>query len=80
MITTHKQHAPVYQSVIEKTRGLAFRTQVLGTAMNRRAAGEPHDGGRQQEGGGRKEGGGERRGGRRDNAGEKAVPAAVEVA
>ena len=40
MITTHKAHTPVYQSVIEKTRGLSFRTQALGAAMNRRAAGE----------------------------------------
>ncbi|KDQ20948.1 hypothetical protein BOTBODRAFT_26961 [Botryobasidium botryosum FD-172 SS1] len=40
VITTHRQNLPVYQSVIEKTRGLTFRTQVLGAAMNRRADGE----------------------------------------
>ncbi|EUC67326.1 eukaryotic translation initiation factor 3 subunit E [Rhizoctonia solani AG-3 Rhs1AP] len=35
-----RAHAPVYQTIIEKTRGLAFRTQVLGVAMSKRAAGE----------------------------------------
>ncbi|KAB5593672.1 Eukaryotic translation initiation factor 3 subunit E [Ceratobasidium theobromae] len=35
-----RAHAPVYQTIIEKTRGLAFRTQVLGVAMGKRAAGE----------------------------------------
>ena len=29
---------PVYQSVIEKTRGLAFRTQAIGAAMEKSAA------------------------------------------
>ena len=28
---------PVYQSVIEKTRGLAFRTQAIGAAMEKSA-------------------------------------------
>ncbi|CAE6502266.1 eukaryotic translation initiation factor 3 subunit E [Rhizoctonia solani] len=35
-----RAHVPVYQTIIEKTRGLAFRTQVLGVAMGKRAAGE----------------------------------------
>ncbi|KAG8706491.1 eukaryotic translation initiation factor 3 subunit E [Ceratobasidium sp. 394] len=35
-----RAHPPVYQTIIEKTRGLAFRTQVLGVAMSKRAAGE----------------------------------------
>lgn len=35
-----RAHPPVYQTIIEKTRGLAFRTQVLGVAMGKRAAGE----------------------------------------
>lgn len=40
MIHINRPPAPLYQTVIEKTRGLAFRTQALGAAMNRRAAGE----------------------------------------
>lgn len=40
MVTTHRTHPPVYQSVIEKTRGLARRTQDLSIDMNRRANGE----------------------------------------
>ncbi|KAG2071543.1 eukaryotic translation initiation factor 3, subunit 6 [Suillus decipiens] len=33
VIEIHRSPLPVYQSVIEKTRGLAFRTQALGTSM-----------------------------------------------
>ncbi|KAG1750764.1 eIF3 subunit 6 N terminal domain-containing protein [Suillus lakei] len=33
VIEIHRSPLPVYQSVIEKTRGLAFRTQALGTGM-----------------------------------------------
>ncbi|PVF97805.1 eukaryotic translation initiation factor 3, subunit 6 [Serendipita vermifera] len=40
IIHINRPPAPLYQTVIEKTRGLAFRTQALGAAMNRRAAGE----------------------------------------
>ncbi|KZT51309.1 eukaryotic translation initiation factor 3, subunit 6 [Calocera cornea HHB12733] len=40
IIVIDKPHAPVYQSVIERTRGLSFRTQALGVAMQRRAMGE----------------------------------------
>lgn len=29
---------PVYQTVIEKTRGLAFRTQAMGVALERSSA------------------------------------------
>jgi len=40
IIVIEKPFAPVYQSVIERTRGLSFRTQALGVAMQRRAQGE----------------------------------------
>ncbi|KAH9920423.1 eukaryotic translation initiation factor 3 subunit 6 [Fomitopsis serialis] len=35
VIEIHRPALPVYQSIIEKTRGLAFRTQALGAAMTR---------------------------------------------
>ena len=35
VIEINRPPLPVYQSVIEKTRGLAFRTQALGAAMSR---------------------------------------------
>lgn len=35
VIHINRQPLPVYQSVIEKTRGLAFRTQALGAAVTR---------------------------------------------
>lgn len=35
VIEIHRPPLPVYQSIIEKTRGLAFRTQALGAAMTR---------------------------------------------
>ncbi|KZT00425.1 eukaryotic translation initiation factor 3 subunit 6 [Laetiporus sulphureus 93-53] len=35
VIEINRPSLPVYQSVIEKTRGLAFRTQALGAAMSR---------------------------------------------
>lgn len=35
MIEINRPALPVYQSVIEKTRGLAFRTQALGAAMGK---------------------------------------------
>ncbi|KZS96041.1 eukaryotic translation initiation factor 3, subunit 6 [Sistotremastrum niveocremeum HHB9708] len=35
VIQINRQPLPMYQSVIEKTRGLAFRTQALSTAMGR---------------------------------------------
>jgi len=35
VITINRPPLPIYQSVIEKTRGLAFRTQALGAAMSR---------------------------------------------
>jgi len=35
VITINRPALPIYQSVIEKTRGLAFRTQALGAAMSR---------------------------------------------
>jgi len=46
MVTTHRTHPPIYQSVIEKTRGLARRTQDLSIDMNRRANGEYEAAGR----------------------------------
>lgn len=61
VISTNKGSLPVYQSVIEKTRGLAFRTQVLGAAMAKRGSGLPdqpengeggHQGQQGQQGGG----------------------------
>lgn len=35
MIEINRPPVPIYQSVIEKTRGLAFRTQAIGTAMEK---------------------------------------------
>ncbi|KAH9925371.1 eukaryotic translation initiation factor 3 subunit 6 [Epithele typhae] len=35
VIEIHRPPLPMYQTVIEKTRGLAFRTQALGAAMSR---------------------------------------------
>lgn len=35
VIEINRPPLPSYQSVIEKTRGLAFRTQALGAAMSR---------------------------------------------
>ncbi|KAH8092240.1 eukaryotic translation initiation factor 3 subunit 6 [Cristinia sonorae] len=35
VISINRPPLPIYQSVIEKTRGLAFRTQALGAAMSR---------------------------------------------
>ena len=35
MITINRPPLPIYQSVIEKTRGLAFRTQAIGAALSR---------------------------------------------
>ncbi len=35
VIEINRPPLPIYQSVIEKTRGLAFRTQALGAAMSR---------------------------------------------
>lgn len=32
---------PVYQTIIEKTRGLAFRTQAMGVALERAGAAPP---------------------------------------
>ena len=37
VIEINRPPLPIYQSVIEKTRGLAFRTQALGAAMARTA-------------------------------------------
>ena len=37
VIEIHRPPLPIYQSVIEKTRGLAFRTQAMGAAMGRGA-------------------------------------------
>ena len=65
--------------MIEKTRGLAFRTQALGAAMNRRALGEQEgeEGGKKQGGKGRRGGGGGGGGGG-PNSGAASVPA-IEV-
>ncbi|KAG8975458.1 eukaryotic translation initiation factor 3 subunit E [Tulasnella sp. 427] len=40
VISTSKPSVPVYQSIIEKTKGLAFRTQVLGAALAKRGQGD----------------------------------------
>jgi translation initiation factor 3 subunit E len=45
VIEIHRPPLPIYQSVIEKTRGLAFRTQAMGAAMAR----PPQAGGQQGE-------------------------------
>lgn len=52
VVTTQRNHPPVYQAVIEKTRGLARRTQDLSIDINRRAFGEQEA----QKGGNREEG------------------------
>ncbi|EJT98808.1 eukaryotic translation initiation factor 3 subunit 6 [Dacryopinax primogenitus] len=57
IIVIEKPFPPVYQSVIERTRGLSFRTQALGVAMQRRAQGE---GAQQGKEGGERRGRGER--------------------
>ncbi|KZT24640.1 eukaryotic translation initiation factor 3, subunit 6 [Neolentinus lepideus HHB14362 ss-1] len=41
VIEINRHPLPIYQSVIEKTRGLAFRTQALGVAMARSGATVP---------------------------------------
>lgn len=69
VITTSKPSLPIYQTVIEKTRGLAFRTQVLGAAMANRASGDV-DGQPIQEGTGK---------GRRREREDKITPASVSV-
>ena len=45
VIEIHRPPLPIYQSVIEKTRGLAFRTQAMGAAIAR----PPRAGGQQVE-------------------------------
>lgn len=35
VIEINRPPQPIYQTVIEKTRGLAFRTQAMGAAMGR---------------------------------------------
>ncbi|KAG8758871.1 eukaryotic translation initiation factor 3 subunit E [Serendipita sp. 396] len=65
VIHINRPPTPLYQNVIERTRGLAFRTQALGAAMSRRAAGEnadaPDEG--KGKGKGRRAGGGGPQGG-----------------
>lgn len=41
VIEINRPPLPIYQSVIEKTRGLAFRTQALGAAMARTQGAQP---------------------------------------
>ncbi|OSX60085.1 hypothetical protein POSPLADRAFT_1149650 [Postia placenta MAD-698-R-SB12] len=41
VIEINRPALPVYQTVIEKTRGLAFRTQALGAAMSRTPQAQP---------------------------------------
>jgi translation initiation factor 3 subunit E len=41
VIEIHRPPLPVYQSVIEKTRGLALRTQAMGTALVRAPIAQP---------------------------------------
>ncbi|GBE82998.1 eukaryotic translation initiation factor 3 subunit 6 [Sparassis latifolia] len=41
VIEINRPPLPIYQSVIEKTRGLAFRTQALGAAMSRTQLPQP---------------------------------------
>ena len=35
VIEIHRQALPIYQSAIEKTRGLSIKTQALGAALSR---------------------------------------------
>ncbi|KAF8318397.1 eukaryotic translation initiation factor 3, subunit 6 [Clavulina sp. PMI_390] len=55
IVTTQRSQPPVYQSIIEKTRGLARRTQDLAIDINRRAFGEGGGEGQGQRGGQEKE-------------------------
>ncbi|KAG8935544.1 eukaryotic translation initiation factor 3 subunit E [Tulasnella sp. 418] len=75
VITTSKPTLPVYQTVIERTKGLAFRTQAIGAAMAKRAGGgaenEPAEGGDSGGKGGR---GGRRE---REEKGNTTTPAAA---
>ncbi|KAG8903087.1 eukaryotic translation initiation factor 3 subunit E [Tulasnella sp. 403] len=71
VISTSKPSLPVYQSVIERTKGLAFRSQVLGAAMAKRAGGENEGEQRQENPGGK----GQRRGGGSNAKAPQAVAA-----
>jgi translation initiation factor 3 subunit E len=44
VIEIHRPPQPVYQSVIEKTRGLALRTQAMSAAMVRAPVAQPLSG------------------------------------
>ena len=37
MVFMNPTHPPVYQTIIEKTRGFTFRTSAMGTAIDRKA-------------------------------------------
>lgn len=51
IIEIHRPPLPVYQSVIEKTRGLSIRTQAMGTALIRAPAeGQAKQGQQNQQG------------------------------
>ena len=41
VIKIHRPPLPIYQSIIEKTHGLAFHTQVIDAAMARPPQGQP---------------------------------------
>ncbi|CAG7846791.1 Eukaryotic translation initiation factor 3 subunit E {ECO:0000255/HAMAP-Rule:MF_03004} Short=eIF3e {ECO:0000255/HAMAP-Rule:MF_03004} [Serendipita indica DSM 11827] len=70
IIHINRPPAPLYQAVIEKTRGLAFRTQALGAAMNRKAAGETMETGEEGKNKGK---------GRRTGAQQPSQPAAPSI-
>ena len=38
VVEINRPPQPVYQTIIEKTRGLAFRTQAVGAAMEKQVA------------------------------------------
>ena len=37
MVFMNPTHPPIYQTIIEKTRGFTFRTSAMGTAIDRKA-------------------------------------------
>ena len=52
VIEIHRPPQPVYQTVIEKTRGLALRTQAIGAAVARAGGAMPFEQQPQQQVGG----------------------------
>lgn len=64
MVFMNPTHPPIYQTVIEKTRGFAFRTSAMGTAIDRKAHPPSINGNTHNLNGNDKRGGAGGRGGR----------------